>query len=213
MPFGDEFEFERATEVEQAAHDCRRLVAITDGAHEGSVDLQDVDREPAEIARGRPTGSEVVDRRSQGPRTTIRLSYRSIGSSYDDIFRYPGFMSDQPAAVSAPIFEIKAELFRALGHPARVRALEVLAEGERSVGELAGEVGIEASHLSQQLGILRRAGLVATRKEGSTVFYAIRDPQLVELLAVARRLLISSLTHTRSLLAGLESTVDEEKRS
>src|SRR5688572_24330706 len=100
-------------------------------------------------------------------------------------------MPGPTAEVSTPIFEVKAELFRALGHPARIRALEVLAEGERSVGELAVEVGLEASHLSQQLGILRRAGLVATRKEKSTVIYAIRDPQLIELLAVARRMLIS----------------------
>lgn len=112
---------------------------------------------------------------------------------------------EREAATGAPIFELKADMFRALGHPARVRALEMLSDGEQSVGELAGQVGLEASHLSQQLGILRRAGLVTTRKEGSTVFYAIRDPQLVELLAVAKRLLISSLTHTRELLAGLEA--------
>ena len=118
-------------------------------------------------------------------------------------------MPATPIQVNAPIFQVKAELFRALGHPARIRALEVLADGERSVGELAGEVGLEASHLSQQLGVLRRAGLVVTRKEGSTVFYAIRDPQLVELLAVARQMLISSLTHTRTLLAGLESDSGE----
>lgn len=114
-------------------------------------------------------------------------------------------MAKRSAGVSTPIFEVKAELFRALGHPARVRALEVLAAGERSVGELAVEVGIDAAHLSQQLGVLRRAGLVATRKEGTTVFYAIRDPQVVELLAVARRLLITSLSQTRELLAGLEA--------
>jgi ArsR family transcriptional regulator len=112
-----------------------------------------------------------------------------------------------PVGGAAPVFQMKAEMFRALGHPARVRAraLEVLADGERPVGDLAGEVGIEASHLSQQLAILRRAGLVTTRREGTTVFYAIRDPQLIELLSVARRLLISTLTHTRDLLAGLES--------
>lgn len=115
-------------------------------------------------------------------------------------------MSDGIARTGTPIFELKAELFRTLAHPARVRALEVLADGERSVGELAGEVGIEASHLSQQLGILRRAGLVSTRREGSAVFYAIREPVLVELLAVARRCLVSSLTQTRELLADLEST-------
>jgi ArsR family transcriptional regulator len=107
------------------------------------------------------------------------------------------------AAARRPISERKAELFRALAHPARIRVLEVLAEGERSVGELQPDVGIESSHLSQQLAILRRAGLVTSRKVGSSVVYAIRDDDLVELLAVARRLLIHSLTETQDLLAGL----------
>lgn len=106
---------------------------------------------------------------------------------------------------SAPVFEIKAELFKALAHPARIRALEVLSEGERSVSELQPEVGIESSHLSQQLAVLRRAGLVTTRKDGTTVYYAIKDPTLVELLAVARQLLIASLEETRELLAGLDA--------
>lgn len=110
----------------------------------------------------------------------------------------------------APIFEVKAELFRALAHPARVRALEVLSEGERSVGELAGEVGVEAAHLSQQLGVLRRAGLVTTRREGSTVFYSIKGPLLVDLLQAARRYLISSLAETQALLADLESSTNPD---
>ncbi|MEX2292422.1 MAG: metalloregulator ArsR/SmtB family transcription factor [Acidimicrobiales bacterium] len=106
---------------------------------------------------------------------------------------------------SPPLFEVKADLFKALAHPARIRALEVLAEGERSVSDLQPAVGIEPAHLSQQLGILRRADLVTSRREGTTVIYAIRDPRLVDLLAVARALLISSLEGTRDLLAVLES--------
>lgn len=119
-------------------------------------------------------------------------------------------MPDQAlsAALSRPLSEIKAELFKALAHPARIRVLELLVEGERSVGEIQPLVGIESSHLSQQLGVLRRAGLVSTRKEGSSVIYAIRDPQLVELLAVAKRILISSLTETEDLLADLRAAVD-----
>lgn len=105
----------------------------------------------------------------------------------------------------APVFERKAEMFKALAHPARVRALEVLAEGERSVSELQPEVGIESAHLSQQLGVLRRAGLVTTRKDGTTVHYSIKDPLLVELLAVAKALLIASLTESRDLLAELQA--------
>lgn len=108
--------------------------------------------------------------------------------------------------LGAPVFEVKAELFKALGHPVRVRALEVLAQDrEYSVGDLAAEVGVEAAYLSQQLGILRRAGLVVARREATVVFYALRDPLLAELLAVARRFLISGLEETRDLLQGLEA--------
>ena len=107
--------------------------------------------------------------------------------------------------LSPPISEIKAELFKALAHPARIRILELLAEGERSVGEMQPLVGIEASHLSQQLGVLRRAQLVTTRKEGASVFYALRDAATAELLAVAKRVLINSLSSNQDLLADLRS--------
>ena len=111
---------------------------------------------------------------------------------------------------SVPLSVVKAELFRALAHPARVRALEVLSEGERSVGELQPLVGIELSHLSQQLGVLRRAGLVTTRREASSVFYAVRDPLVVELLGVAKRLLLVSLGETRDLLADLRAGAEDQ---
>ena len=104
---------------------------------------------------------------------------------------------------SRPLSEIKAELFKALGHPGRVRALEVLSEGERTVTELVPLVGLEASHLSQQLGVLRRAGVVVARREGSTVVYSLANAQVAELLAVAKRFLIDSLSASQTLLAGL----------
>ena len=104
---------------------------------------------------------------------------------------------------SQPISELKAALFKALAHPARIRILEVLVEGERSVGDLQGPVGIESSHLSQQLAVLRRAGVVTSRREGASVIYAIGDPELAELLAVAKRLLIRALSSTEDLLADL----------
>ena len=110
---------------------------------------------------------------------------------------------------SVPLSEVKAELFKALAHPARIRALEVLSEGERSVGELQPLVGIELSHLSHQLGVLRRAGLVTTRREGSSVYYAIRDPLVAELLLVAKRLLVKELAQTRDLLADISAAVGD----
>src|SRR3954453_14389343 len=108
-----------------------------------------------------------------------------------------------PDGSKRPLSGVKAELFKALAHPARVRVLEVLVDGERSVGELQPLVGIEMSHLSQQLSVLRRAGVVVARKERSSVFYALRDPLVAELLLVAKRLLLATLTETRDLLAGL----------
>ncbi len=102
---------------------------------------------------------------------------------------------------------MKAELFRALAHPARIRALEVLAAGERSVGEIQELVGIESSHLSQQLAVLRRARLVTSRKEGSSVIYAIKDKTVAELLRVAKRFLINSLSETSDLLDDLRGAV------
>lgn len=117
--------------------------------------------------------------------------------------------SGDPVASSEPISERKAEMFRALAHPARIRVLESLVEGERSVGELQPLVGIESSHLSQQLAVLRRAGLVTSRKVGSSVLYAIRDEDLIELLAVARRMLIHALTESRELLADMLERRDE----
>jgi ArsR family transcriptional regulator len=102
-----------------------------------------------------------------------------------------------------PIAALKADLFKAMAHPARIAVLEVLAGGERTVGELQPVVGIELSHLSQQLAVLRRAGLVTTRKAGSSVIYALKDPLVSDLLQVARQLLINSLSETRDLLSGL----------
>jgi DNA-binding transcriptional ArsR family regulator len=106
---------------------------------------------------------------------------------------------------SRPLSEIKAELFKALAHPGRVRVLEILRDGERSVAELVPLVGLEASHLSQQLAVLRRARVVTTRREGARVVYGIRDDEIMELLAVARRFLINSLSASQELLADLRS--------
>jgi ArsR family transcriptional regulator len=107
--------------------------------------------------------------------------------------------------VNRPIYQVKADFFKTLAHPARIRVLELLREGERSVGALIPDVGIEASHLSQQLAVLRRANLVQTRKEGSTVLYSVPDPRIFELLELTKTILTSSLTETRDLLAELET--------
>ena len=113
-----------------------------------------------------------------------------------------------------PIAALKADLFKALAHPVRVRALERLVDAapdsqrgairELSVGELAEQLGLEVTQASQQLAVLRRANVVATRRDGNTIFYSVRDPRMSDLLAVARRLLLTSLQDSQSLLASLE---------
>lgn len=108
--------------------------------------------------------------------------------------------------MTAPIYQVKAEFFRTLGHPARIRVLEVLQSGERPVSELIPEVGIEASHLSQQLGVMRRAGIIQSRKVGSNVYYSVGDPKLFELLDVAKRIITSSLAETQLLLEQMEAS-------
>ena len=108
---------------------------------------------------------------------------------------------------SRPLSEIKAELFKALAHPGRIRVLEILRDGGRTVGELVPLVGLEASHLSHQLAVLRRARVVTSRRQGATVTYTIADPEIVELLAVARQFLINGLTVNHELLTDLRSGV------
>ena len=107
--------------------------------------------------------------------------------------------------MTRPIYQVKADFFKTLAHPARIRVLELLREGERSVGELIPEVGLEPSHLSQQLGVLRRANVLQSRKEGATVLYSVTDARIFELLEVAKSILTSSLTETRELLAELQT--------
>lgn len=113
-----------------------------------------------------------------------------------------------PFTAGRPITDAKAELFKALGHPARVRVLELLAEGEQSMGELAEQSGLELSHLSQHVTVLRRAGIVDSRRVRSTVLCSLRDPQTAELLAVARRLISQNLRHGQALLAAIEDADD-----
>jgi len=104
-----------------------------------------------------------------------------------------------------PVAQLKAELFKAIGHPVRVRLLEELTEGERAVGALAEALAADIAAVSQQLAVLRRAGVVITRRDGTTVHYSLRDPGMIELLAVARRMLVANLQDSKALLTGLES--------
>lgn len=96
--------------------------------------------------------------------------------------------------------QFKAEFFKALAHPMRIRMLEVLSDGEKSVNELQTILGSEGSAVSQQLSVLRAKNLVHTVKEGTTVVYSLRDPLIKDLLAVARQIFDNHLVESISLL-------------
>ncbi|TVT34733.1 helix-turn-helix transcriptional regulator [Amycolatopsis rhizosphaerae] len=115
--------------------------------------------------------------------------------------------------MSKPLYQAKAEFFKTLGHPARIRVLELLSEREHAVAEMLADIGIEATNLSQHLAVLRRAGLVVTRKEGSTVFYSLTSPHIAEFLLVARRILTGVLTGQAELLAEMRVPADTAERS
>lgn len=106
---------------------------------------------------------------------------------------------------ATPLYVTKATLFRTLGHPARVRILELLRDGELSVGALQEGLGLDSGGTSQHLAALRRIGLVESRREGTSVFYRACDPQAFALLEVGRGIIARTLTAQRSLLEELEA--------
>ena len=99
--------------------------------------------------------------------------------------------------MSVPLYQAKAEFFRTLGHPARIRILELLADRDHAVHELLEVITIEASNLSQQLAVLRRTGLVASQRQSGEVIYSISAPEVRDLLVSARQI-IRGIAATRS---------------
>ena len=111
-------------------------------------------------------------------------------------------------AVPVPLYQAKAEFFRVLGHPVRIRILELLCEAPRPVRDLLADheieaVAVTASSLSQQLAILRRYGIVTTTREAGTVVYALAGPDVSDLMTAARRILTEMRADQHNLLVTL----------
>lgn len=114
---------------------------------------------------------------------------------------------------SDPVYVVKAQLFRVLGHPVRIRILELLSDGERSVGDLQAALQLDSSGTSQHLAALRQQGVLESRREGTSVYYRIRDPRVSRLLAVARQILTSALSDSQLLLSELADEPQKPARS
>jgi ArsR family transcriptional regulator len=102
-----------------------------------------------------------------------------------------------------PVYVVKAQLFRVLGHPVRIRILELLIERERSVGDLQVELQLDSSGTSQHLAALRQQGVLESRRVGTSVYYSIRDPRVSQLLVSAKQIITSALADSHVLLGHL----------
>ncbi|RUS45092.1 metalloregulator ArsR/SmtB family transcription factor [Cohnella sp. AR92] len=100
--------------------------------------------------------------------------------------------------------QFKADFFKALAHPLRIRILELLSEGDKTVNEIQTLLGSEGSAVSQQLAILRGKNVVYGTKEGTSVIYSLRDPLIKELLKVARQIFDNHLVNAISLLENMK---------
>jgi ArsR family transcriptional regulator len=111
--------------------------------------------------------------------------------------------TEEEHSVAVPLYQAKAEFFRTLGHPARIRVLELLSQRDHVVHELLEAIEIEPSNLSQQLAVLRRAGLIVQRRTGGQVLYSLSSPEVRDLLLTARRILADLLADQDELKAQL----------
>ena len=131
----------------------------------------------------------------QGERNIVE----SAGHAVDD-------RTMQFSTSNRPLYEVKANLFKGLSHPIRVRVLEVLSSTDSvPVADLLADTGLEASHLSQHLSVLRRHNLVVAERRASQVFYRLAYPEVAQLLTVSRTLLVRILETTQERL---DSTIN-----
>ena len=138
---------------------------------------------------GEPISSTAEPERTQRDRHVIFKSSKIVSMPF----------------AATPLYVAKATLFRTLGHPARVRILELLRDGEHAVGALQEALDLDSGGTSQHLAALRRIGLVESRQEGTSVYYRAADPRVFALLDVGRALIARSLAEQQALLEELEA--------
>jgi len=108
-------------------------------------------------------------------------------------------------------YRLHAEVCRVLTDPKRLMLLDVLREGEHSVGDLADELGCTLANASQHLAVLRSAGLVGTHRTGTTILYSLAEPELVEACDVIHRIVDRRLARRSAGMAPLPVPADHER--
>ena len=116
----------------------------------------------------------------------------------------------EKANMAIDVFEMQAEICKTLANPTRLRILHVLREGEKSVGELAGLLGLRQSNLSQHLSIMRQAQILKTRKQGANIYYSVAYPKINTACDLVRELLIESLGRRQELSKNLAAQLSQK---
>lgn len=106
---------------------------------------------------------------------------------------------NQEQEMKKRLYELHAEICQTLSHPKRLEILDLLREGEMSVGELASRMGIRVANLSQHLAILRERGVVMTRREGVNIYYRVANPKIIQACMLIREVLHDQLTESAEL--------------
>ncbi len=103
--------------------------------------------------------------------------------------------------MSDRVYKLHAEVCRVLGNASRIRIIEVLREGERSVGELSETLGLRQANVSQHLAVMRNKGVLRTRKVGTSIYYSVSNPKIVQACDLMRQVLLEQLKENEKLVS------------
>ncbi|GAB6180503.1 metalloregulator ArsR/SmtB family transcription factor [Desulfotomaculum defluvii] len=102
------------------------------------------------------------------------------------------------------IAQLKADLFKAISHPTRIRILDLLSDGEHCVCDIFEQLNVEQANTSQHLSVMKKQGILQSRKEGLRVIYSIKNPEVIEMLEFANKILKKQADEAMSTFRGIE---------
>ncbi len=103
--------------------------------------------------------------------------------------------------MSDRVYKLHADVCRVLGSVSRIKIIEALREGERSVGELSDTLGLRQANVSQHLAVMRGKGVLKTRKVGTSIYYSVSNPKIVQACDLMRQVLLEQLKENEKLVS------------
>ena len=107
--------------------------------------------------------------------------------------------------INDKLLEMKAEVFHAIGHPVRLKIVELLGPGELCVCDIAEQIGVERSNCSKHLSVMLRAGILDVRKDGLKMIYSLKAPCIATFMSCVESLLLSRLSEKMEMIEQLQS--------